>query len=172
MHLSYTKSGSFVVNGEVKAAEEVNQENTGFFRSFQLLVPLSQKGSKTQQFINSCLSGIVFYAQNMFDPMSSSPEIGFFLLLSASLDCRGFAVLISEKNLSDADLSRLKKTTLKLSVLIIALTYEYIRSSLLLTSRSSYQFHYMRLYMFKMLFVINLLFSVEPQLLWLNKKQN
>ena len=94
----------------------------------------------------------------MFDPMSSSPEIGFFLLLSASLDCRGFAVLISEKNLSDADLSRLKKTSLKLSVFIIALIYEYIRSSLLLTSRSSYQFHYMRLYMFKMLFVINLLF--------------
>ena len=31
MHLSYNKSGSFVVNGEVKAAEEVNQENTGFF---------------------------------------------------------------------------------------------------------------------------------------------
>ena len=33
MHLSYNKSGSFVVNGEVKAAEEVNQENTGFFFS-------------------------------------------------------------------------------------------------------------------------------------------
>ena len=67
-----------------------------------------------------------------------------FLLLSVSLDCREFAVLISEKNLSDTDLSRLKKTSLKLSVFIIALIYEYIRSSLLLTSRSSYQFHYMR----------------------------
>ena len=56
----------------------------------------------------------------------------FSLVLSASLDCRQFAVLKRKKLISDADLSRLKKITLKLSVFTIALTYEYIRSSLLL----------------------------------------
>ena len=143
MHLSYTKSGSFVVNGEVKAAEEVNQENTGFLiRSFQLLVPLSQKGSKTQQFINSCLSGIVFYAQNMFEPICHSHlKSDFFVTIRQFRLQRIRSSHKRKKLISDADLSRLKKTTLKLSVLIIALIYEYIRSSLLLTSRSSYQFH-------------------------------
>ena len=57
----------------------------------------------------------------------------FSLVLSASLDCRQFAVLKRKKLILDADLSRLKKITLKLSVFTIALlTYEYIRSSLLL----------------------------------------
>ena len=139
-----------MVNGEVYVAEEVNEENTGFFFDlFSFGYHYRRKAQRPNSLFKSCLSGIVFYAYVWSHVILTWNRI--FLLPSASLDCREFAVLISEKNLSDADLSRLKETSLKLSVFIIALTYEYIRSSLLLTSRSSYQFHYMRLYMFKML---------------------